>query len=63
MSPWHVITLEDFEHELGLHNNSAVDNRLRRRILKCSLCPPNRKENAKHSGKPKTKPKYKDKRK
>jgi hypothetical protein len=43
--------------------NSTVDNRERRKALKCSLCPPNRKENAKRKPKHgKAKPKHKDKR-
>lgn len=44
--------------------NSTVDNRLRRGLLRCSLCPPNKHENKKcykkHGVK---KPKYKNKRK
>lgn len=31
--------------------NSTVDDRERRKKLKCSLCPPNRKENAKRKPK------------
>ena len=43
--------------------NSTVVNRFRRGYLRCSICPPNKGENAKR--KPKhgnKKPKYKDKR-
>lgn len=31
-----------------LENNSTVDNRIRRKKLKCSLCPPNKNENKKN---------------
>ena len=48
----------------SLETNSTVDKKIRRKLLSCSLCPPNRKENAgrrpKHGEK---KPKYKKKRK
>lgn len=43
--------------------NPAVDQKLRRKDLSCSLCPPNRGENAKRKGKHgTTKPRYKNKR-
>lgn len=43
--------------------NSTVDDRERRKALRCSLCPPNKGENAKRRPKHgKTKPKSKDKR-
>lgn len=41
--------------------NSMVDDRERRKDLRCSICKPNKGENAKRRGKHgKTKPKYKD---
>lgn len=46
------------------NTNSTVDDRERREIQNCPVCPPNKGENA--SRKPKhgiNKPKYKDKRK
>ncbi len=48
---------------LDRNTNSSVDNKERRKLLSCSICPPNKGENAgrkaKHGSK---KPKYKSKR-